>query len=83
MPEGTEGRSGSCEGFFRSVARTCLQFQTSERMKNNGTKALKNLLVWSAHRSRTLGTCARRYYFNYIGSWEGWDDNAPPEVQAA
>jgi hypothetical protein len=47
------------------------------------TKTLENLLVWSAHRSRTVGSCERKYYYNYVGSWEGWDTSSPPEVQAA
>ena len=46
-------------------------------------KRLENTLVWSAHRAKTLGTCARKYYYNYIGSWEGWDKSSPPEVQTA
>jgi hypothetical protein len=46
-------------------------------------KVLENILVWSAHRTKTLGMCARKYYFNYVGSWQGWDTASPPEVQAA
>ena len=44
---------------------------------------LENLLVWSSHRAKTLGRCARQYYYSYIGSWEGWDASAEPEVQMA
>lgn len=44
---------------------------------------LENTLVWSAMRSKTLGACERKYYYNYIGSWEGWYASSPPEVQAA
>jgi hypothetical protein len=49
--------------------------------KSNAT--LENLLVWSAHRANTAGSCERKYYYNYIGSWEGWDTSAPPIVQEA
>jgi hypothetical protein len=45
--------------------------------------SLENLLVWSAHRAKTVGSCERKYYYNYIGSWEGWDTSSQPEVQAA
>jgi len=52
-------------------------------MSKTFTNELENLLVWSAHRTKTLGTCPRRYYFNYVGSWGGWDVSTDPDVQAA
>jgi len=52
-------------------------------MPTKTNSILENLLVWSAHRSRTVGLCERKYYYNYIGSWEGWDTNAPDEIQEA
>jgi hypothetical protein len=38
---------------------------------------LKNELSWSFSRHGTLDECPRRYWFQYYGSWEGWDENAP------
>jgi hypothetical protein len=52
-------------------------------MKTLNIERLENILVWSAHRSKTLGICERKYYYNFIGSWEGWDTSSPSEVQAA
>jgi PD-(D/E)XK nuclease superfamily len=46
-------------------------------------KTLENSLVWSAHRASTVGRCELKYYYNYVGSWEGWQSDAPPEVQDA
>ena len=54
-----------------------------ENMQSLDKNRLENTLVWSAIRSKTLGTCERKYYYNYIGSWEGWNASSPPEVQAA
>ena len=51
-------------------------------MKNE-KKSLENSLVWSAHRASTVGRCELKYYFGCIGSWAGWELNAPPEVQEA
>jgi len=51
-------------------------------MKFHAT-VLENLLVWSLARSKALGACPRKYYYSYIGSWEGWNEESPPEVQAA
>lgn len=52
-------------------------------MKTSESNVLENLLVWSAARAKALGTCNRKYFYNFVGSWEGWDTNSPPEVQAA
>lgn len=60
-----------------------MHLKTKRCMKKIDKERLENSLVWSAHRAKTLGTCARKYYYNYIGSWEGWDPSSPPEVQAA
>jgi len=55
----------------------------NKKSMNIHAKVLENILVWSAHRSKTLGACERKYFYNYIGSWQGWDPSSPPEVQAA
>jgi hypothetical protein len=34
-------------------------------------------LSWSASRAANFGTCLRRYYHDYYGSWRGWDARAP------
>ena len=45
--------------------------------------ALKNEFTWSASRSRTYAYCPRQYWWNYYGSWGGWDRNAQPEAREA
>jgi len=47
------------------------------------SKILENHLVWSAHRVKTLAQCERRYYFQHIGSWQGWDASSPLQSQCA
>lgn len=37
---------------------------------------LRNELVWSTSRGRTFADCRRRYYYNYYGSWGGWERGA-------
>ncbi len=44
---------------------------------------LKNEFTWSASRSRTYAYCPRQYWWNYYGSWGGWDWNAAPEAREA
>jgi len=52
-------------------------------MKPNSSEPLENYLVWSAYRAKALGNCPRQYYYNCIGSWEGWNSESAPERQAA
>ncbi len=35
---------------------------------------LKNEFSWSKTRDEMFRGCPRQYYFNYYGSWGGWDD---------
>ncbi len=51
--------------------------------KQNPKNPLENHLVWSNGRVEMLGKCARRYFHHYVQSWQGWDTEQPPEVQAA
>lgn len=44
---------------------------------------LKNEFTWSASRSRTFAYCPRQYWWNYYGSWGGWDRNAGGEAREA
>lgn len=37
---------------------------------------LQNELSWSFSRHGTLDECPRRYWFQYYGSWGGWEDEA-------
>jgi len=39
--------------------------------------------AWSDSRMKTLRECARKYWFNYYASWEGWLKNAPPRKKQA
>ncbi|MBL6721018.1 MAG: PD-(D/E)XK nuclease family protein [Planctomycetes bacterium] len=40
-------------------------------------------LSWSASRASTLASCPRRYYWDYYGSWLGWDASGDPERRQA
>lgn len=42
---------------------------------------LKNEFAWSKSRDDTLKTCPRQYYFQYYGSWGGWEATAPERVR--
>jgi len=42
---------------------------------------LKNEFSWSVSRNRLFRTCPRAYYFNYYGSWGGWDRNSPERTR--
>jgi CRISPR/Cas system-associated exonuclease Cas4 (RecB family) len=42
---------------------------------------LKNEFSWSKTRDETFQTCPRRYYFQYYGSWGGWDATAPERTR--
>src|SRR5690625_4188354 len=42
---------------------------------------LENRFSWSKSRHETFTTCPRRYYYNYYGSWGGWERDAPEEVK--
>lgn len=44
---------------------------------------IQNELVWSHSRGRALHGCRRAYWFNYYGSWGGWDASAPKEARQA
>ena len=41
----------------------------------------KNTFSWSGSRFSTFKSCKRKYYFQYYGFWEGWDDDAPERVR--
>lgn len=42
---------------------------------------LKNQFSWSKSRDATFGACLRRYYFQYYGTWGGWDATAPERTR--
>ncbi len=44
---------------------------------------LKNEFTWSASRGRTFEYCKRQYWWNYYGSWGGWDRDASREAREA
>lgn len=44
---------------------------------------IQNELVWSHSRGRAFHGCRRAYWFNYYGSWGGWDAAAPEEARLA
>ena len=41
----------------------------------------QNEFSWSPSRHRMFESCKRQYYFNYYGSWGGWDKNADAQSQ--
>ncbi len=44
---------------------------------------LINRFSWSPSRDRLYRNCARAYYFNYYGSWGGWERDAPAPARLA
>ncbi len=42
-------------------------------------RELVNELTWSVSRDRLFRQCRRAYYYNYYGSWGGWDAAAADE----
>lgn len=41
----------------------------------------QNEFSWSPSRHRMFESCKRQYYFNYYGSWGGWDKDADTQTQ--
>lgn len=46
-------------------------------------KPLENEFTWSTSRDGTFQRCARLYWWQYYGSWGGWDRGAPAEAREA
>ena len=44
---------------------------------------LQNTFSWSSSRDKICCECARRYYWHYYGSWEGWRAIAPEKARLA
>lgn len=44
-------------------------------------KKLVNELTWSVSRDRLFRTCERAYYYQYYGSWGGWERDAPDRTR--
>jgi PD-(D/E)XK nuclease superfamily protein len=42
---------------------------------------LRNEFSWSRSRDGAFQDCRRKYYYQYYGSWGGWDAGAAPEVR--
>lgn len=42
---------------------------------------LKNEFSWSKTRDEMFRSCPRKYFFNYYGSWGGWDDLADEKTR--
>ena len=40
----------------------------------------KNEFSWSVSRNNLFDECKRKYYYNYYGSWGGWDKNSSDEI---
>ncbi|MBS3788693.1 MAG: PD-(D/E)XK nuclease family protein [Candidatus Bipolaricaulota bacterium] len=41
----------------------------------------KNNFSWSNSRLSTFKSCKRKYYFQYYGFWDGWEDDVPERVR--
>ena len=44
-------------------------------------RELKNEFSWSKTRDETFRECLRKYYFQYYGSWFGWERDADPRTR--
>ncbi len=44
---------------------------------------LENEFSWSRSRASIFRECPRRYWFQYYGSWGGWEAASPPRVRQA
>jgi CRISPR/Cas system-associated exonuclease Cas4 (RecB family) len=44
---------------------------------------LANEFTWSTSRDAAFRRCARQYWWQYYGSWGGWERDAPPEAREA
>ena len=44
-------------------------------------KTLKNKFTWSVSRDGVFRECPRQYYFQYYGSWSGWEFDAPERTR--
>lgn len=42
---------------------------------------LKNEFSWSKSRTGTFEECPRKYYYQYYGSWGGWDKKSDPKTR--
>ncbi len=42
---------------------------------------LVNQLTWSVSRHQLFRTCERAYFYQYYGSWGGWEDHAPQRTR--
>ena len=42
---------------------------------------ISNELTWSASRASMFQSCPRKYYYNYYGSWGGWDKKADEKTK--
>jgi CRISPR/Cas system-associated exonuclease Cas4 (RecB family) len=47
------------------------------------TTELKNEFAWSWSRHENFYQCARKTYWQYYGSWNGWEPQSPPTAQLA
>lgn len=45
--------------------------------------AIENNFTWSASRDGAFQRCARQYWWQYYGSWGGWDRGSPSEAREA
>ncbi|MBS3788962.1 PD-(D/E)XK nuclease family protein [Candidatus Bipolaricaulota bacterium] len=45
------------------------------------SKDFKNNFSWSNSRLSTFKSCKRKYYFQYYGFWDGWEDDASERVR--
>ncbi len=44
-------------------------------------RTITNDFSWSKSRHEKFSECLRAYYFNYYGSWGGWDSRAPQQTR--
>lgn len=44
---------------------------------------IRHELSWSSSRRRLFEECRRAYYYQYYGSWRGWEESVSPQVRRA
>jgi hypothetical protein len=44
-------------------------------------RKLENEFSWSVSRAQLFASCPRAYYYNYYGSWGGWEVDAPERTR--
>ena len=50
-------------------------------MNDLSNDEFRNVFSWSNSRHNAFNDCKRKYYFQYYGFWDGWENDAPERVK--